>query len=936
MLRAAPDTDPMPAQLHFLGWHQPWTVLFTDWLLQEPALLRNRLVVVPTRESGRRLRESLTVRSAQGGRGGILGPRIATPNDFFRPTQTMPEAVRWAGWRHALSAVSDEEVQSLFPLGVGEKTESWRQAVARRIERVRETVAASNLDFSAVADRLELEADRWRELAALEQRATAQWQAWGFADPVAEKRRGATDPVLPNGVTEIVIAGVADPTPLALAAWGRIVGRNLQVTILVGAPEEMRRDFDDWGRPTSRAWSDRKLLQTPLPAQSSVAADANALARETVGLCRGFRNDQVAVGACDPTCLPALGREFREAGWLTFNPEGSEMAADGWPELLHALAACVRSPDDYLCLARLARHSVSGAVASGGGALRRILDTLDRWEKESALSSTRVALERLSGSSEADEAAAGAYLARLASGVANLTGGRAVVEMGTVLTVAPEEVRQRAETELAAWPLLLKEGVAVEQLLTWLAASLAELRDKSVPQGAALALQGWLELPFDPAPHLVLAGFHEGCVPEAPQADPLLSEQACELLGIRDRQGRYERDAFLYMAMVEGRKTAGSVAVVTALFDGTGEPKNPSRILLQEDVAHLPARVERFIKEKPDVPAAPTPPSSRDHWKLQLRDDLPRNRPLSTISPSRLKSYLACPTRYYLTDVLRWQEHEPFDGELDPARFGDLMHQVLRIWGSDPVARGLRDKEELQTCWRGLLAAQASEAFGGEIPAQLQLQVMSAEERLMAFAEQQVQARADGWHVHEVELEVKDAIRLSGVPVDLRIDRVDRHENGSFRVIDYKTGDKAKTPKEAHLVKWTSAQRPPALGELCEVKGKRGASLCGWIDLQLPLYAAAIREKYGLNDYPECWYAVLPKSVADSKFLRFDALAEEGIMANALTWAETATARIRDGVFWPPAPKVSHDLFEEIAPDGLAAALGPGWEAFLRNLPASP
>jgi ATP-dependent helicase/nuclease subunit B len=926
----------MSAQLHFLGWHQPWTVLFTEWLLQEPEKLRHRLVVVPTRESGRRLRESLAVRSAQGAQGGILGPRIATPNDFFRSPQTMPEAVRWAGWRQALSAVSDEEVQSLFPLGVGTKAESWRHAVARRIERVRDTVAASDMDFAAVADRLTDEADRWRELTVLEQRATAQWQAWGFADPVAEKRRRAAEPVLPNGVTEVVVAGVADPTPLALLSWERLARRGVPVTILVGAPEGMRRHFDAWGRPASRAWSDRNLLQTPLPEKSSVAADANALARETVRLCAGFRNDQVAVGACDPTCLPALGREFRQAGWLTFNPEGSEAAADGWPELLLALAACVRAPDDYLCLARVARHPVSGALAAGGGDLRWILSTLDRWEREVAIASTRVALERLSGSGDLGETTAGAYLTSLAAGVAALSPERALAQMRTVIAVGPEDFRQRVEVELAVWPRLLEDGLGVDQLLTWLAETVSELREKSVPPNAALALQGWLELPFDPAPHLVLAGFHEGCVPEAPQADPLLSEQACELLGIRDRQGRYERDAFLYMAMVAGRRSAGSVAVVTAMFDGTGEPRNPSRILLQEDVAHLPARVERFIKERPDVPAAPTPPSSRDHWKLRFREDLPGRRPLETISPSRLKSYLACPTRYYFAHVLRWERHDPFEGELDPARFGDLMHQVLRVWGNDHAAREISDSDQLKACWRALLAEQVRGNFGDDIPAQLQLQVMSAEERLMAFAEEQVQARTEGWHVHEVELAVDDAIKLSGVPVHLRIDRVDRHESGRYRVIDYKTGDTAKTPRESHLVKWTSAQRPPALGDLCEIKGKRGASLCGWIDLQLPLYAAAIRAKYGLRDYPECWYAVLPKSVADAKFLHFEALAEERIMANALTWAETATTRIRDGVFWPPAPKVSHDLFEEIAPDGRAAALGPGWEAFLRNLPATP
>ena len=54
----------------FLGWNEPWTRLIAQWLEKEPERLRRRLVVVPTRESGRRLRECLVRDAARTWQGG--------------------------------------------------------------------------------------------------------------------------------------------------------------------------------------------------------------------------------------------------------------------------------------------------------------------------------------------------------------------------------------------------------------------------------------------------------------------------------------------------------------------------------------------------------------------------------------------------------------------------------------------------------------------------------------------------------------------------------------------------------------------------------------------------------------------------------------------------------------------------------------------------
>jgi hypothetical protein len=70
-------------------------------------------------------------------------------------------------------------------------------------------------------------------------------------------------------------------------------------------------------------------------------------------------------------------------------------------------------------------------------------------------------------------------------------------------------------------------------------------------------------------------------------------------------------------------------------------------------------------------------------------------------------------------------------------------------------------------------------------------------------------------------------------------------------------------------------------------------------------------------------------SIGETAFVPFTELASPGAIENALLWAEEAATRIRDGVFWPPAPEVKYDLFETIASDGLTSALSPEWVAVL-------
>ena len=920
----------MSQNIVFLGWDKPWTELFAGWLAREPDRLRRRLVVVPTRESGRRLRESLVGQTSQNGNAAIIGPRVATPDDFFRPDDAMPDAIRWAGWLSVFRDTRDDEVAALFPAGVEDKDDVWRLAVIRQIEQARESLVSGNADFSEVAKSLPEDNARWNELAQLERRVVAAWKNWGFADPVGAKKNRAQNPVCPRGVDEIILAGVTDPTWLAVESWRRLAGQKIPITILVGAPVELKPAFDEWGRPKMEFWSDRRQHATPEPTTALVAADAVALAEAVVQTCAGRSNRDVAVGVCDSTFAPAVARRFQEAGWLTFDPEGIPLAQDGWPELLEALAGALDSPDNHAAIVRVARHPVVWNEWLKNFGAKASFAELDKWEVENASVNVIATIERLRSSEREPQKAIGELLATVHGFVKDAAADKTdalEIKLRLWLQAAPQ-AGSHALAEMESWRQLRSAGFGLSLRLKWLAASLATVSRSSDSADAVLALQGWLELPFDPAAHLILAGLHEGHVPEMPTADPLITEAVREKLGLRDRKSRLARETFLYTAMVESRRTNGSVTVVTTQVDAQGEPCKPSRVLLQAQPELLPERVVKFVKEKPDVPLLPTPPWSRANWKLRPSAKAIANKEWTHVSPSALKTYLACPTRFYFSRVLGWEKFSPFAGELDSRQYGVLLHAVLSEWGNNIEAREFSEAELLRRYWLDSLKRVVKERFGSSVSPLIRLQMMSAEERLVALADKQAEQRREGWHVIEVETELNAALTLAGLPVKMRVDRIDRHDDGRVRVIDYKTGKTGDDPHRAHLRIWSVEKCSDPLAPLLVVKSQRGGEkFYAWTDLQLPLYAAAVQKKFDLNVLPEAGYALLPDAVSDTEFVLFKDLAAN--LDNAMQWAEEAARRIVAGVFWPPAPEVKYDDLAALAPEGLEPALGDEWAKFL-------
>ncbi len=126
----------------FLGWDRPFLTRAAAWLLERQDELPRLLVVVPTTQGGRRLREALAEQA-----GALLAPKIMTPGSLLKTTD--PEvAADWmerVAWVETLEGVTDWSVyQELFPQPPDEG-EEWAGGLAKEMVNLRHALQENGL-----------------------------------------------------------------------------------------------------------------------------------------------------------------------------------------------------------------------------------------------------------------------------------------------------------------------------------------------------------------------------------------------------------------------------------------------------------------------------------------------------------------------------------------------------------------------------------------------------------------------------------------------------------------------------------------------------------------------------------------------------------------------------------------------------------------------
>jgi ATP-dependent helicase/nuclease subunit B len=883
----------------FLGWDRPMLSAAVDWLWERRGSLPGMLLVVPTAQSGRRLREALAEE------GGCLAPRVVTPGYFARTEGLAPEPVELLAWVEVLEGVSDWELYAAaFPMAPGEgESPGWALGLARSLAGVRTSLLENGLTMAMASKWLQetVEAARWRALALLEGQVERLLGKWGLSSRSAEMSRGVFR--WPEEVNAVVVAGVAD---LPQVVCRLLEKAPVPVKVLVGG--EQHDPFDAWGRPEDD-WTNRSL-GWPGAGSVRLTADPREQAREAVRVvaAEGTDSAELVLGSADEETASELVRAFGRAGWEVFDP-GRPVAPvlSGWMTVWRNY---LRRPGVAEALDLLG-YRQTGILVRGKRAQRAVALSQAR---DGALVRTRADVDRAVARADQDLAQA------REEGVESfVTRGEIVLEQ---LRLSAETL-ERLESQRSAF---LRDGFhrAMERLLgivdpddegglaEWLAATsntaIEVERDAgfwidlylassgsppaAVPEDRVLDVLGWVELLFERGSHLVVCGLNEGMVPARESTDAWLPEGTRRLLGLSHSESRAARDAYLLAALLKSREASGRVDLLLAKASGDGDVLKPSRLLLAADGEELAERVMKLFQEV-------EPPESGLAWTM---DEAWRWRPWEEETRSRLSvtafsDYLACPFRFYLKHVLRLSEPEPERVEWNARDFGTVAHVVLERWALDEEARDYSKTEAIEGWVHAELARVVEERFGGDPPLAVKIQCEAMKQRLSWFARVQACERAAGWRISEVEK--RFTLEVDGIEVRGQVDRIETHEDGRTRILDYKTAASASDVENAHRKKITSSTNwPEHLQGVQEVRSAGGKFR--WINLQVALYSAA------LGDVDEIGYFALGATEADVRLSLWDGFGRED-QAEAIACADWVVKQVKAGVFWPPAEKVEYD-----------------------------
>lgn len=811
----------MPVVRHFLGHATPLLPRAADWLWQalraQPQM--RWVVVVPTARAGRRLRELLAEAA-----GGALAdpPRVVVASALLDALDPLPGPPPSAEERRAALALALMDLPAparalLSRSLAGEASPGAAWAVAGRLLATLQTLWAGGASAQALAE----ETDRHRALAQLE----AAYAGRLPADPDL-RRLAQPGAAAPAADLRVALVGCLDLHAVAAQGLRRLAECGLGVHVLSPAEADEAHAFDDLGCVDAAAWTASPL---PLAADELVAVEGVGRTHEAVlrllEKASPLAPEDAVLVLGDEAEGPLLAARLAPFRFPVRLASGDALATAAPGALALALLALWRE-GDHAALRQVATR-VDGVdeAALLDEARRHVLSDLRTMPQAAQVS--HAFLARLGGLPDAHGSAPmDAWCQRLLALLAPAFPGLHAPTSPAGQALAALGARLSALRSLPLPPLSASEAAAI------LADDLGGARLPDLRSGAGFGeAVGLLEALLDEAPVMAVCSVVEGIVPEFRAGDPFLPGALRRRLGLPTEESLRARDKALLTLALRPRRAR---AVVVPRHGAQGDPLQPAQLLLEGlDDQALVGRALHLFGEARDqagsgfaahapVGEAPAPRAEGDDLFLpvlppRLPDaDWRRHCAGKGVSVTALRAMLACPARFALKQAQHWEATDPPPVELEGDAFGDLLHEVLKDFNLESIARpAWRPAPDPLAAWLGERLNQRARAqFGDQPGLAIVLQLERARQRLERFAAQQAQWWRDGWRIEAAErkLEVMEDLPAGSIRLHGRVDRMDRHDTLGLRIIDFKTGDEAKTPRQTHLRKKE------------------------WVDLQLPLY----------------------------------------------------------------------------------------------------
>jgi ATP-dependent helicase/nuclease subunit B len=300
--------------------------------------------------------------------------------------------------------------------------------------------------------------------------------------------------------------------------------------------------------------------------------------------------------------------------------------------------------------------------------------------------------------------------------------------------------------------------------------------------GARLHIYGPLESRLMQADRVIVGGLIEGVWPPAPRIDPWLSRPMRHELGLDLPERRIGLSAHDFAQLLgsgdvilsHSAKAGGAPAVASRFLHRleavAGGERWDAATLAGEQYVRFAEALDQPEKVEPIAQPAPKPPRA--------------TRPLK-LSVTAIEDWLRDPYTIYARYILKLDALDPVDMPLSAADRGSAIHDAIGEFTRDFAAELPRDPP--------LALREIGERYFAPLIERPEAKALwwPRFQRIAAWFATWETARRDG--IEAIEAEIKGDI---SIPLDnersfmlsARADRIERRHDGSFAILDYKTG----------------------------------------------------------------------------------------------------------------------------------------------------
>jgi ATP-dependent helicase/nuclease subunit B len=922
----------MEHQRQFIGRDKPFCLAFSEQLktmMGHPGGLVDCLVWVPSARAGRHVLNELF--SGAGEVEAFHPPRFVTParcvDALIESAQVASETQCLLAWKTVLLNAGSQFLKPVFPVVPEENLQDWAYAVAEQLIHLKSRLAEENATMASVLEQVpEMDVNRWKCLARLEESYLSELNRQGLPDPDTYLKENMECLVSMLPYKKVLVAGILNLTPRQATCLELLAAKGIQIESIIPACADEESTFDELGRPRPGTWDKRSIPDDLLSGCIIRTGEPREAADSLLQLSDSYKDqiDALVIGCAEDEIGDYLVERSRLGKVPFYAPKGLSLLDTSWGRFLSAVMR--RSSDDSLeVLLLLLRHSqLRKWITEQDIAPVKVERAIQRLRTEQLLTHVHQLYDKALGPS-GDVALVKSFI-QILDGMFDqkskqdtladqtwkalhlLEDSNPTTDSQRRILFQMEDVLQELKEEFVEYGI---PDADQQRLLEY---RLEQSQYYPERETEERPVTGWLELPWEVAPHLVIFGLPDSEVPGTDGTDAFLTPSLCRKLGFYGPDEAVAFHAFRLRLILESRKSWGKLDILLPDRGMTDDPVRPSRFLFLSDPETVSQRVDTLLGDRPVLTQ-----SLPAEFGCSL--NLPEPPALEKMSVTGFSAYLRNPFGFYLQNLMKWDPPAALPADLDALRFGSLAHTVLESLNRDEQGKSLLEQDDIFNFLSSQLDETVASIHGTRTRVPVRIQIESMRERLRGASHVIAAERQKGWLPYKVEWAFHNEIPflIEGVSIRGKIDLVERNEeSGEYRIIDYKTSDKNDGPYKAHLSMVRSNSADPVFEE-CDFE--TGGKWYRWNDLQLPLYQLAARE--ALGEYAQCGYISLSKAVKDIRLDSWTPTEEQA--AAALNCARSVVRHIHEGHFPIPDKVSNRDPWLPWFADDFNGSISPQW-----------